>query len=120
MTLKTLKGHTSYVFCVNYNNASNLLVSGGCEGEIRIWNVDKGVHSLSSCTLLTYRERYREVYQKDPCTLGLCHRGSFQPRRLADRLMRSRWSNVSTPYMSESHDSDFKVAAYATRLPGSV
>ncbi len=37
-----LKGHTSYVFCVNYNNASNLLVSGGCDGEIRIWNVEKG------------------------------------------------------------------------------
>lgn len=27
---------------MNYNNASNLLVSGGCDGEIRIWNVDKG------------------------------------------------------------------------------
>lgn len=37
-----MKGHTSYVFCVNYNNASNLLVSGGCDGEIRIWNVEKG------------------------------------------------------------------------------
>ena len=44
LTLKTLKGHSSYVFCVNYNNASNLLVSGGCEGEIRIWNVEKGTH----------------------------------------------------------------------------
>ena len=38
-----LKGHSSYVFCVNYNTASNLLVSGGCEGDVRIWNVAKGM-----------------------------------------------------------------------------
>lgn len=62
MTLKTLKGHTSYVFCVNYNNASNLLVSGGCEGEIRIWNVDKGTQSPSSCFLYTYSVGHREVH----------------------------------------------------------
>jgi WD40 repeat protein len=40
---KVLKGHSSYVFCVNYNTASNLLVSGGCEGDVRIWNVAKGM-----------------------------------------------------------------------------
>jgi len=30
------------VFCLNYNAASNLLVSGGCEGDVRIWNVATG------------------------------------------------------------------------------
>jgi len=30
------------VFCINYNTASNLLVSGGCEGDVRIWNVARG------------------------------------------------------------------------------
>ncbi|KAI8985786.1 WD40-repeat-containing domain protein [Trametes punicea] len=42
LDVENTKGHTNYVFCVNYNNASNLLVSGGCDGEIRVWNVDKG------------------------------------------------------------------------------
>jgi COMPASS component SWD3 len=39
LTVRTLKGRSSYVFCVYYNFASNLLVSGGCEGDVRIWNV---------------------------------------------------------------------------------
>ena len=44
ITKKHIKGHNAIVFCVNYNTASNLLVSGGCEGDIRIWNVAKGSH----------------------------------------------------------------------------
>ncbi len=42
LTAKHLKGHTKWVFCVNYNKASNLLVSGGCEGDVRIWNPARG------------------------------------------------------------------------------
>lgn len=42
LTHKLLKGHTKWVFCLNYNPASNLLVSGGCEGDVRIWNVARG------------------------------------------------------------------------------
>lgn len=42
LTTRTLKGHSSYVFCVNYNMTSNLLVSGGCDGDLRIWNAQKG------------------------------------------------------------------------------
>ncbi len=42
---KTLKGHTKWVFCLNYNLASNLLVSGGCDGDVRIWNVARGTCS---------------------------------------------------------------------------
>jgi len=41
-THKVLKGHANWVFCINYNTASNLLVSGGCEGDVRIWNVARG------------------------------------------------------------------------------
>jgi len=43
LTHKHLKGHTKWVFCLNYNSASNLLVSGGCEGDVRIWNVARGL-----------------------------------------------------------------------------
>ena len=47
MTQKVLKGHTKWVFCLNYNAASNLLVSGGCEGDVRIWNVARGPKDFS-------------------------------------------------------------------------
>ena len=42
LTSKVLKGHTSYVFCVNYNTEGTQLVSGGCDSDVRIWNAAKG------------------------------------------------------------------------------
>jgi COMPASS component SWD3 len=42
LTTKTLRGHTREVFCLNYNPMSTLLVSGGCDGDMRIWNPAKG------------------------------------------------------------------------------
>jgi COMPASS component SWD3 len=49
-THKLLKGHSKWVFCLNYNTASNLLVSGGCDGDVRIWNAAKGFF-FSPCVL---------------------------------------------------------------------
>jgi len=49
LTTKHLLGHASFVFCVNHNTASTLLVSGGCEGDVHIWNVARGA---LSCGLL--------------------------------------------------------------------
>jgi COMPASS component SWD3 len=46
LTTKVLRGHTSFVFCVNYNSASNLLVSGGCDGDVRIWDVVTGTYAI--------------------------------------------------------------------------
>ncbi len=40
--MKTLKGHTHYVFCVNYNPQSNLIVSGSFDESVRIWEVKTG------------------------------------------------------------------------------
>ena len=37
-----LRGHTNFVFCVNFNPRSNLLVSGGFDETIRIWDVVRG------------------------------------------------------------------------------
>jgi len=53
LTTKILKGHTSYVFCLNYNSASDKLVSGCCDGDIKIWDVTKGelAHCVSSAQL---------------------------------------------------------------------
>ena len=48
LTTKILKGHTSYVFCVNYNSASDKLVSGCCDGDMKIWDVTRGKPALST------------------------------------------------------------------------
>lgn len=44
-SIKILKGHSAYVFCLNYNPASNLLVSGGYDETVRIWDVSRGLFS---------------------------------------------------------------------------
>ena len=44
VTSKVLKGHSSHVFCINYNTEGTQLVSGGCEGDVRIWNAAKGAY----------------------------------------------------------------------------
>ncbi|KAF8912836.1 WD40-repeat-containing domain protein [Gymnopilus junonius] len=40
--VKALLGHTNFVFCVNYNPNSNLLVSGGFDETVRIWDIARG------------------------------------------------------------------------------
>merc|ERR1712088_894797 len=40
--LKTLKGHSNYVFCCNFNPQSNLVVSGSFDESVRIWDVRTG------------------------------------------------------------------------------
>lgn len=52
---KILRDHTNYVFCVNWNPQSNLLVSGSFDESIRMWDVARGesVRVLASCFELT-------------------------------------------------------------------
>ncbi|ENN72814.1 hypothetical protein YQE_10618, partial [Dendroctonus ponderosae] len=40
--LKTLKGHSNYVFSCNFNPQSNLIVSGSFDESVRIWDVRTG------------------------------------------------------------------------------
>ena len=42
-TVNILKGHTNFVFCVNFSPKSNLLVSGGFDETVRIWDVARGL-----------------------------------------------------------------------------
>ena len=48
LTSRVLKGHTSYVFCINYNTEGTQLVSGGCDGDVKIWNAAKGENDLGN------------------------------------------------------------------------
>lgn len=41
-TVQVLRGHRDPVFCVNYNSTSTLIVSGCLDGDIIIWNAQKG------------------------------------------------------------------------------
>lgn len=53
-----LKGHSSFVFCVNYNMTSTLLVSGGCDGDVRIWNPQKGMLiGMATSNLVSHKLR---------------------------------------------------------------
>ncbi|KAL0696107.1 hypothetical protein Bca4012_063287 [Brassica carinata] len=40
--LKVLRGHSNFVFCVNFNPPSSLIVSGSFDETIRIWEVKTG------------------------------------------------------------------------------
>ncbi|GMH10342.1 hypothetical protein Nepgr_012183 [Nepenthes gracilis] len=40
--IKTLHGHTNYVFCVNFNPQSNMIVSGSFDETVRVWDVKTG------------------------------------------------------------------------------
>lgn len=96
LTTKILKGHTSYVFCVNYNSASDKLVSGCCDGDIKIWDVPKG-GSLSP--LLVYNSfkvsMSRKVFEDPTRTFRLCHCRAFQPGRQPNCFVRLRRADVS-------------------------
>jgi WD40 repeat protein len=46
LTSRVLKGHTGYVFCVNYNSEGTQLVSGDCDGDVKIWNTAKGERNV--------------------------------------------------------------------------
>ena len=62
--LKILKGHTNFVFCVNFNPASNLLVSGGFDETVRIWDVSRGAGRTVLNKPLTDNKRiFRKVYE---------------------------------------------------------
>jgi len=47
--LRTLEGHTSYVFCVNFNPQSNLIVSGSFDESVRLWDVREGTRPPLCC-----------------------------------------------------------------------
>lgn len=91
--MKTLKGHTNYVFCCNFNPQSNLIVSGSVSDGVFIFCRVVFFWAPCKCRLeLVRRERahmgraHWQVLAHAAGTQRSGHGGAFQPRRLTDRL----------------------------------
>jgi COMPASS component SWD3 len=41
--IKSLNGHTNYVFCCSFNPQSNMLASGSFDETVRVWEVNLGL-----------------------------------------------------------------------------
>jgi transcription initiation factor TFIID subunit 5 len=39
--LKTMTGHTGFIYSVSFNSDSTVLVSGSADGTVRVWDVNK-------------------------------------------------------------------------------
>ena len=106
--IKTLTGHTNYVFCVNYNPQSNLIVSGSFDESVKIWDVKSGTqrrtpgvpqahtpapHAAGISALCDARQ----MPQDDPRALGSRLGRPLQPRRHAHRVGELRRLGVRFP-----------------------
>ena len=46
--LKRMTGHSSFIYSVAFSADSNVLVSGGADGTVRVWDVNKDTLSSSN------------------------------------------------------------------------
>jgi COMPASS component SWD3 len=91
--VKTLLGHTNFVFCLNYNPNSNLLASGGFDETVRVWDVARG-NVISDLVLLLIKLKGQGKPLKvlpahsDPVTsVGFNHDGTLIVSCAMDGLM---------------------------------
>ena len=78
-----LRGHKHYVFSVNYNPQSNLIVSGSFDETIKIWDAARGTPPFTGRFLrlrqLTIQDFARKVYENNTRTFRSVHRCTIQP-----------------------------------------
>lgn len=77
-TARTLRGHSSYVFCLNYNPQSNLIVSGSFDESVRLWDVARGVSRLRFRQCASTTTGTRSLHEDTSCTFRSSHSSSFQ------------------------------------------
>lgn len=95
---KTLSGHTNFVFCVNFNPDTNLLVSGGYDETIRVWDVARGM-PFTTCSLHDCSFFFRSTAQGSSCTFRPGDCGQLQPRRFFDCFLRHGRTNVCSTFV---------------------
>jgi COMPASS component SWD3 len=77
-TVRILNGHTNFVFCVHFHPRSTLLVSGGYDETVRIWDIAGGTfHLFSFSFLISYHHHHRQGHARAPRTLRSRHSGQF-------------------------------------------
>ena len=74
--LKTLKGHSNYAFCCNFNPQSNLVVSGSFDESVRIWDVRTG-QSVSQSHCLSFFLSHFMIFSSNYMSLLICLSFSF-------------------------------------------
>lgn len=100
--MKILRGHTNYVFCVNYNPAGSLLVSGSFDESVRIWDVSRGARLdlkavFSSCPS-------RQMHEVVARALGSRYCCALQSRWHHDCILCIGWAHVRAIFPCGSAD----------------
>lgn len=75
-TVNILKGHTNFVFCVNFSPKSNLLVSGGFDETVRIWDVARGMFPLIPNSAIPMSD----MFLQDELSKHYLHTQTLSPR----------------------------------------
>jgi WD40 repeat protein len=77
-----LRGHKHYVFSVNYNPQSNLIVSGSFDETIKIWDAARGTPPFTGNSLgsgrLTNQGFAREMFENNTRTFRSVHCRTIQ------------------------------------------
>jgi hypothetical protein len=112
--VRTLTGHSNYVFCVNFNPQSNLIVSGSFDETVKIWDVKSGMAvraSLSAVSLATV------LMSACGCTTGKCLKSI--PAH-SDPVSAVHFNRDGTLIVSASYDGLVYVALYVVCVHGGL
>jgi COMPASS component SWD3 len=93
VSVKVLRGHTNFVFCLNYNPASSILASGGFDESVRLWDVARGSRicvASRGCSFAVIGKTVRVIpAHSDPVTaVQFSHDGALIVSCAMDGMMR--------------------------------
>ena len=98
-----------------------MLVSGGCEGDVKIWNAQKGLQFLMLYKQALTSGVRRQMHKDHSCPSRLRHCCALQPRRKPHCFVRSRRSHVGHIHFGHAANLVMKTLAVSgIQHPGSV
>lgn len=78
--LKKMTGHTGFIYSVDFSADSNVLVSGGADGTVRVWDVNKDTSSDGTVAALTGGVDAKRIRMDDS------ERGKSKDKKDKDKL----------------------------------